>query len=272
MPLVSVIIPVYNRERLIVETLESVKAQTMEEWECIIVDDSSTDNTEKEIRSFTESESRFRFYKRPADRLKGANSCRNIGFEKAKGKYLKFLDSDDLLLTDCLQKQVKVLEENSKIQVCFSYGKYFNIKTRELEEAWSRNTKYYDYLSGHITNQIRWAISDPLWRASFFEKAPFREGLMNSQEWLMHGEALLKLKKEEIFNMQETFTIIRRGNLRMSSSQSSKYYKNQKLARIYLLKKLIAYKKVHLSYYYQLIKQIFVYYFWELRQKYFEKN
>lgn len=272
MPLVSVIIPVFNREHLIAESLESVKAQSFENWECIVVDDGSTDNTEKIVRRFTENDSRFRFYRRYADRLKGANSCRNIGFEKAKGKYIKFLDSDDLLTPDCLEKQVKILEINSKVQVCFSYGRYFNSQTVELEELWSRNVEYHDYLLGHITNQIRWQTADPLWRKSFFKDPPFKEGLMNSQEWLMHGEALLRLKNEEIFNMKETFTLIRRGNLRMSSSQSSKYYRNQKLARIYLLKKLLAHKKANPSHYYQLIKQIFVYYFWELKQKLSEKD
>ena len=90
---------------------------------------------------------------------------------------------------------------------------------------------------------------------------------MNSQEWLMHGEALLKLKREEAFNLQETFTLIRRGNLRMSSSQTSKYYRNQKLARIYLLKDLWASNARNPKCYYELVKQIVVYYYWELKRR-----
>ena len=89
---------------------------------------------------------------------------------------------------------------------------------------------------------------------------------MNSQEWLMHGEAMLKLQPEEIYNLQETFTLIRRGNLRMSSSMSSLYYKNQKLARILLLKNLWLNKIFNFSYQYEICKQIIVYYYWQLKQ------
>lgn len=265
--MISIIIPSYNRADLISETFESLISQTFINWECIIVDDGSTDDTETVIKKYIDSESRFHFYKRPSTMLKGANSCRNFGFSKSKGEFIKFLDSDDLLTPDCLEKQVAILKSNPNIKVCFSYGRYFNDSTKELEEFWSRNKDYSDYLLGHITNQIRWAVSDPLWKKSFFTEVPFKEGLMNSQEWLMHGEALLQLKREEIYNLQETFTLIRRGNLRMSSSQTSKYYRNQKLARIYLLKDVWASNARNPRCYYELVKHIVVYYFWELKQK-----
>lgn len=265
--MISIIIPSYNRAGFISETLDSVLSQTYQNWECIIVDDGSTDDIERVIKKYTEPDTRFSFYKRPSSMLKGANSCRNFGFQKAKGKYVKFLDSDDLLTPDCLAKQVAVLEGNAALEVCLSYGRYFNNETKELEEFWSRNKEYGDYLYGHITNQIRWQTADPLWRKSFFSETPFKEDVMNSQEWLMHGEALLKLKREEIYNLQETFTLIRRGNLRMSSSQTSKYYRNQKLARIYLLKNILEAGIFNLSCFYELAKQILVYNYWQLKQK-----
>ncbi|UFK97094.1 glycosyltransferase family 2 protein [Kaistella faecalis] len=264
--MISIIIPSYNRADIIAETLDSIISQTYVNWECIIVDDGSTDDTETVIKKYTELDCRFFLYKRPSTMLKGANSCRNFGFLKAKGKYVKFLDSDDVLTSDSLAKQVAVLEGNAVLNVCLSYGRYFNNETKELEEFWSRNKEYGDYLYGHITNQIMWAVSDPLWRKSFFDDPPFREGLMNSQEWLMHGEALLKLKREEIYNLQETFTLIRRGNERMSSNTSSSYYKNQKLARIYLLKSILGAGIFNLSYFYELAKQILVYKYWQLKQ------
>lgn len=266
-PTTTIIIPSYNRAGLISETLESVLSQTYQNWECIIVDDGSTDETETVLKKYIDSDPRFHFYKRPSTMLKGANSCRNFGFSKSKGEFIKFLDSDDLLTPDCLEKQVTILKSNQNIKVCFSYGRYFNDSTKKLEEFWSRNKDYSDYLLGHITNQIRWAVSDPLWRKSFFTEIPFKEGLMNSQEWLMHGEALLKLKREEAFNLQETFTLIRRGNLRMSSSQSSKYYKNQKLARVFLLKKLWLKNENKFIYYFQLLKQIIVFWYWQFKKK-----
>lgn len=265
--MISIIIPTFNRQDYISETLDSLLEQSYQNWECIIVDDGSTDETETVIKRYIDSDSRFHFYKRPSKMVKGANSCRNFGFSKSKGEFIKFLDSDDLLAPDCLEKQVAILKSNQNIKVCFSYGRYFNDSTKNLEEFWSRNKEYDDYLYGHITNQIRWQTADPLWRKSFFNEVPFKEGLMNSQEWLMHGEALLKLKREEVFNLQETFTLIRRGNLRMSSSKSSKYYKNQKLARVFLMKKLLLNNKYKFVYYFELLKQIIVYRYWQFKQK-----
>ncbi len=264
--IVSIIIPSYNREKYISETLASVLGQSFTEWECIIIDDGSTDNTEKVVKNYVDTDNRFSFYSRPTHMLKGANSCRNFGFIKSKGKYIKFLDSDDLLTSDCLQKQITILESNSGLKVCLSYGRYFNNETKKLEELWSKNKEHSNYLLGHITNEIRWAVSDTLWRKSFFKKPPFKEGLMNSQEWLMHGEAFLKLNVAEIYNLDETFTLIRRGNLRMSSSQSSRYYKNQKLARIYLLGQLIRSQNFNIKYYYQLFKQVLVYQYWQFKK------
>lgn len=265
--MISIIIPTYNRESYIAESLESLINQSYTDWECIIVDDGSTDDTEVLIKKYTESDRRFSFYKRPSIMLKGANSCRNFGFSKSKGSYIKFLDSDDLLTEDCLEKQSNILNSNPQIKVCFSYGRYFDNDTKELKELWSRNKEYDDYLYGHITNNIRWAVSDPLWKKSIFSEPPFKEGLMNSQEWLMHGEALLKLQREEVFNLQETFTLIRRGNERMSASQSSNYYKNQKLSRVFLMKKLLLNNKYKFVYYFELLKQIIVYRYWQFKQK-----
>lgn len=265
--MISIVIPSFNREHYIAETLQSLIKQTYNDWECIVVDDGSTDDTETVIKRYIDSDSRFHFYKRPSIMLKGANSCRNFGFSKSEGEFIKFLDSDDLLTPDCLEKQVAILKSNQNIKVCFSYGRYFNNSTKKLEEFWSRNKDFSDYLLGHITNQIRWAVSDPLWRKSFFTEVPFKEGLMNSQEWLMHGKSLLKLNKEEIYNLQETFTLIRRGNERMSSNQSSNYYKNQKKARVYLLSDLLKKNNFHFQAINQLLKQIIVYQYWEIQKK-----
>ncbi len=265
--MISIIVPTFNRQDYIVETLKSLLEQTYTDWECIIVDDGSTDETLLKIKPYLEKDLRISFHKRPENMKKGANSCRNFGFTKAKGEYIKFLDSDDMLDSATFVKQLDILESNPSLKVCFSYGRYFNDTTKEIQELWSRNTDYADFLYGHIINQIRWQTADPLWRKSFFSELPFKEGLMNSQEWLMHGQSLLKLKKEEIYNLKETFTLIRRGNLRMSSDKSSLYYKNQKRARLFLINDCRRHKIIQPKYYFQLMKQVAVFFYWEMRNK-----
>src|SRR5690606_1544911 len=111
--LVSIVIPTYNRAHFVGETLNSVLAQTHQNWECIIVDDGSTDNTEDVIKKFLEKDKRFQFYKRPDDRVKGPNACRNYGFEKTKGDYINFFDDDDLMVTNRVELQLKNLIENN---------------------------------------------------------------------------------------------------------------------------------------------------------------
>jgi glycosyltransferase involved in cell wall biosynthesis len=107
-PLVSIIIPTYNREHLIGETLDSVLGQTYANWECIVVDDGSNDKTEEIINSYFEKDKRFKFYHRPTNRKKGASACRNYGLEKSKGELIQFLDSDDLLAKNKLEEQIKL--------------------------------------------------------------------------------------------------------------------------------------------------------------------
>ncbi|WP_051197703.1 glycosyltransferase family 2 protein [Flavobacterium soli] len=105
-PKVSIIIPTYNRAEIITATLKSVKEQTFEDWECIIVDDGSSDDTAKVVNVFVNGDKRFFYFPRPSNFLKGPSSCRNIGISKAKGQFIQFLDSDDLLASYCLEKRL----------------------------------------------------------------------------------------------------------------------------------------------------------------------
>lgn len=112
--LISIIIPTYNRGHIISETLESVLNQTYTYWECIIIDDGSTDDTIRIIQEYSYSDERFIFLKRPDNKIKGAATCRNIGLKIAKGSYIQFLDSDDLLDKNKFESQLKVLEHRDK--------------------------------------------------------------------------------------------------------------------------------------------------------------
>jgi glycosyltransferase involved in cell wall biosynthesis len=115
--LVSIIIPSYNRAHLIGETLDSVLAQTYPHWECIVVDDCSTDGTYEVVKNYAKNDFRIKLFKRDRE-PKGANTCRNIGFEKSQGTYIQFFDSDDLMCKDYLLDRLNVLLENRSLCYC----------------------------------------------------------------------------------------------------------------------------------------------------------
>lgn len=108
-PLVSIIIPTYNRAHLIGETLDSVLAQTYENWECIIVDDGSTDDTVAVVLDYVKKDARFQYYKRLDKYKAGGNGARNYGFELSKGEYVNWFDDDDIMSKDFIQFKIEAL-------------------------------------------------------------------------------------------------------------------------------------------------------------------
>ena len=118
--LVSVIMPNYNGAKYIKESIDSVLAQTYQNWELIIVDDCSTDNSLEVIAEYQDE--RIKVYKN--EQNSGAAVSRNRALQEAKGKWIAFLDSDDLWLPEKLEKQIKFMQENNYF---FTYTNYEHI-------------------------------------------------------------------------------------------------------------------------------------------------
>src|SRR5690554_3978886 len=134
--LISIIIPTYNRAHLIGETLDSVLAQTYQNWECIVVDDGSTDNTDEVMAAYMAKDARFQYHHRPKDRLPGGNAARNYGFEVSKGEYIQWFDSDDLMLPEKLEMKVSsLLDKNVDFVVC--YGAEISIENKTPIKKWN---------------------------------------------------------------------------------------------------------------------------------------
>lgn len=116
--LVSIIMPTYNCGQFITESILSVQQQTYKDWELIIVDDCSQDNTEEVLQKF-EQDSRIQYIK--LDQNGGPAVARNTGIEKADGEYIAFLDSDDLWTSNKLEKQLTFMQANDYNFTCTSY-------------------------------------------------------------------------------------------------------------------------------------------------------
>ena len=117
--LVSVIMPTYNCGKFIEETIKSVANQTYKNWELIIVDDCSKDNTEDIINRYAESDNRIKYHKLETNQ--GAAVARTKAMKMARGSYMAFLDSDDLWKNDKLEKQINFMEKNSYSFTCTAY-------------------------------------------------------------------------------------------------------------------------------------------------------
>ncbi|GHT29078.1 hypothetical protein FACS18942_10000 [Planctomycetales bacterium] len=117
--MISIIIPVYNRAELVKETLDSVLAQTYTDWECIIVDDGSTDDSWKVLQEYVARDSRIKVFCRPDDRIKGAPTCRNIGYENSSGDIVYWFDSDDVLSPEAFSTFIKTFDDNPESEFLY---------------------------------------------------------------------------------------------------------------------------------------------------------
>lgn len=179
--LISIIIPTYNRAHLIGETLDSILLQTYKNWECIIVDDGSTDNTIEVLSKYVEKDSRFQYHERPSKISKGPNSCRNFGYKLSRGEYIKWFDSDDIMHVDLLEKQLLSINSDFDCSVCkMVYYDFENSKFLNKNAIFSNNI-IEDYLIGNIT----FYVSGPLWRRTFLDNQEvlFDEKISNLDDW-----------------------------------------------------------------------------------------
>lgn len=150
LPLVSIIIPLYNAEKYVAEAIESVINQTYTNWELIIVNDGSIDNSLAIAKSF-ENEKIKVF----SQENKGASAARNFGYSLSKGDFIKFFDADDLLSQNMLEEQVNRLKDNENCIASAQWGRFYknDIATFKLspEECW-QDMKPIDWISSSWKN------------------------------------------------------------------------------------------------------------------------
>jgi glycosyltransferase involved in cell wall biosynthesis len=179
--LISIIIPTFNRAHLIGETLDSICAQTFTNWECIVVDDSSTDATDEFLKKYCEKDNRFQYLKRPTDRKKGANTCRNIGLDNAKGKYIVFFDSDDLMTPDHLQVKYETISQ-SDYDYVITRTKFFNSDSNYIDSYYQFH-KYKITPYNYIVQNINWLTYDCMLKSHIAKSITFNEKLQSGQEY-----------------------------------------------------------------------------------------
>lgn len=224
-PKVSVIVPTYNRANRLEGTLRSIVSQTYQDFELIVVDDGSTDNTSKVIESFPSAQYL------PMKKNSGVSKARNIGLACAKGEFICFLDSDDLWKEKKLEIQIHWMESNTDNQVCYT------------DEIWVRNgvrvnqmNKHRKYTGDIFRHCLALCIVSPssvMIRARLFsEIGNFDESLPACEDY----DLWLRIAVKYAFHFIEEPLIIKQGG---HGDQLSRKYWGMDRFRVAALKKLL---------------------------------
>lgn len=186
-PIISIIVPSYNKELYISETLFSVISQTYTNWELLVIDDVSTDTTSDIVNAIKKTDSRIVFHTNNVN--KGANFCRNFGLKMAKGKFIIFLDADDILEKRCLEKRLKQIENTNTDFVVFTMQVFLK-KVGDSISTWEPNSK--NPLNDFLFHKLPWQTMQPIWKIDFLRSlGGFNEEFKRMQDVELHTRALL---------------------------------------------------------------------------------
>ena len=162
--LISVIIPAYNASKTIYKTLDSLLEQTRSDFEVLIIDDGSVDNTYDVCTAYTK-EKKFRVIKQ---KNKGVSAARNLGINNAKGDYILFMDADDFISKSAINEIYKYLESNNSDIVFFNY--YIKNKNEEIPVSYSGELVKDKIITNIMKGDVRGFVWNKVFRKSFIQK------------------------------------------------------------------------------------------------------
>ena len=223
---VSIIMATFNRAHFIAETIESIQKQTFKNFECLIIDDGSTDNTFEIVQPVIETDQRFKYFKRTEKYKKGLPGSRNYGLDLAKGDFIVFFDDDDCIHSKNLEINTKILETEG-IDFC-SYQKkpFFDKLPKEQdEESIIIENVSSENVFQVISGQISIASCTVLWKKNCFENIRFNENLMYAEEW----ECYTRIISNQFRGVQ--INNILYFNRKHSNSNTGEFYSNNSIQR-----------------------------------------
>jgi glycosyltransferase involved in cell wall biosynthesis len=185
-PLVSVIVPCYNYGRFLGDTLDSLIEQTYNHWECIIVDDGSTDTTRSIAESYVSRDDRIKYFFQANG---GLSAARNTGLRRANGEYIQLLDADDLLTSRKLDIQVSILEENTIVDIVYGNVFLFEKKISALDKAQQIHLQTPESGSGmpvllSLVKDNMFLVHCALFRSSILQEIGFfNESMITCEDW-----------------------------------------------------------------------------------------
>ena len=214
-PKISIIVPVYNVEKYIAKCIQSLLDQTYKNFEAIIVDDGSPDNSIKIAKELVGNDSRFVFLEKENG---GLSSARNFGLDHVTGDYIAFLDSDDYLAADCFEKVIDLFVCDKELDVVLfgynwvdEYGQIMDLFMPNLELYYQRK----DFLLS--TECINYSACNRMYRASVWDNSRFVDGILYEDKEIM--PKILYRKNISILNEYLYYYLQRSGSIMNSYSR-----------------------------------------------------
>lgn len=226
--LISILIPNFNKAPYLRECLDSVLAQTYSDWECIVVDDHSIDDSWEILQEYAQKDTRFKIFIRPEKLAKGGNTCRNFGLTVSGGSYCIFLDSDDVLTDFCLKQRLETIDNFPENDFWVFKSLLFDQNPSDAVNLWNIETEESDLIR-FLRMDALWQTTGPIYKKSFVESlGGFNESLAFWQDYDLHLRAIISGGKYlKLFNLPPD-VYIREGDKR-SLSRSTPFTSDKEI-------------------------------------------
>ncbi len=236
-PLVSIIIPTFNRAKLLYETLVSVEKQTYKNWECIVVDDGSEDNSQDVVQNFIKRDSRFIYLQRPSNLLPGGNDARNFGFENSKGDYINWFDSDDVMLEEFIEEKIEKFTDAVEIVFCGFYRTDENLEVKNQ----SNFTDSTDLFKEYVLGKQPMVTDSAMFKRNFLtNKKLFNSIILRGQETEFFSRLFFDLKVGQYILLNKGL-FLHRTHVERKSSENQTYKKDFKRSEFYVVNQLLGF-------------------------------
>ncbi len=246
MPTISIVIPAYNAEKTIVETIESARQQTFADFELIVIDDGSSDDTAELVGTITDDRLRLFSYENNS----GVSVARNRGIAHASGAFIAFLDADDLWTADKLELQLEALQKNPEAGAAYSWTMHMSQDGRAIHEGGSIHSRGNVYPDLLLSNFITSGSNLLVRRAAIESVGGFDPALVSAEDWeywlrLAAQWAFVLVPKHQIFyrhsstalsaqiDVTEKYNVMVIDRVFETVPQKLQQLKNRSLANVY---------------------------------------
>lgn len=232
---ISIVIPIYNSEKYLADCLDSVLRQTFKEYEVVCVDDGSKDSSKKIAESYAKKFKAFRIIFHHKNR--GLSAARNTGLRNSEGKYVFFLDSDDMIMPETLEELYQCAEKNNLDEIYFNMRKIYDSEMKHIQDK--RTLKYRDYEDIYNGQEMfsNFAVEKNLkieaWR-QFYRKDFLQKNEIWFYEGILHEDNLFSflcaMKAQRVMNINKEYYIYRQHGGSIMSTMNQ-----QRMQSIYIV-------------------------------------